>query len=389
MGNGSNGLARPFSLSGHLSKEKFKQIKEFSKDKQTPFLVLDLERIKGKYDELTKNFPQVKVYYAVKANPDQRVLSELAAKGSNFDIASRFELDLVLGLGVTPDRMSYGNTIKKAEDIRYAYEKGIRLFASDSPSDIEKLGENAPGSKVFFRLLVSNRGADWPLSKKFGTKKDQLLDLIEDANDQGLIPYGVSFHVGSQQRDPTQWDYPLEQCAQIFTEAKAKGIVLKMINLGGGLPATYLVPTPPVEAYSAAIFEALHKHFPAGLPELFTEPGRSLVADAGVIVSEVVLISRKAHRKWCYIDVGLFGGLIETLEEAIKYPIYCERPGKLTKMTLAGPTCDSTDVMYKKASLPEDIEEGDKVYLLTAGAYTITCSCNGFNGFPPLAVLYI
>ena len=142
MGNGSNGLTRPFSLYGHISKEKFKQIKEFSKDKQTPFLVLDLERIKGKYDELAKNFPKVKVYYAVKANPDQRVLSELAAKGSHFDIASRFELDLVLGLGVSPDRMSYGNTIKKAEDIRYAYDKGIRLFATDSPSDIEKLAEN-------------------------------------------------------------------------------------------------------------------------------------------------------------------------------------------------------------------------------------------------------
>ena len=389
MGNGSNGLARPFSLSGHITAEKFKQIKEFSKGKQTPFLVLDLERVKGKYDELTTHFPQVSVYYAVKANPDLRVLSALAAKGSYFDIASRHELDLVLGLGVSPDRMSYGNTIKKAEDIHYAFEKGIRLYSTDSRSDVQKLAENAPGSKAFFRLLVSNRGADWPLSKKFGTKKEHILELIYEAKDLGLVPYGISFHVGSQQRDPTQWDYPLEQCAQIFAEVKAKGIELKMVNLGGGLPASYLVPTPPIEEYSKAIFESLYRHFPAGLPELFTEPGRSLVADAGVIVSEVVLISRKAHRKWCYLDVGLCGGLFEALEESIKYPIYSERLGKLVKMTLAGPTCDSTDVMYKKASLPEDIAEGDKAYILTAGAYTVTNSFYWFNGFPPLAVCYL
>jgi ornithine decarboxylase len=371
-------------LYGHISRERFKKIKEFARGKETPFLVLDLERVSQKYDELTKNMPAAKVYFAVKANPDPGVLKALAAKGSNFDIASRYELDLLLSLGVSADRLSYGNTIKKAKDIRYAFEKGVRLYATDSRKDLEKLAENAKGSKVFVRLLVSNKGADWPLSKKFGTTKEHAVELLDQARDLGLVPYGVSFHVGSQQRDPTQWDYPLKECADIFAQAKAKGIELKMVNMGGGLPASYLVLTPSIEEYSKAIQESINRHFPQGIPELITEPGRSIVADSGVIVSEVVLVSKKGKRKWAYLDVGLCGGLFEALEESIKYPIYCEDEGKLTKMTLAGPTCDSMDVMYKKASLPEDLEEGDKVYILTTGAYTVTNSFYGFNGFPPL-----
>jgi ornithine decarboxylase len=389
MGNGSNGLTRPFSLYGHISKERFQKIKQFSRDKETPFLVLDLERVSQKYDELTKNLPDAKVYYAVKANPDPRVLGVLADKGSNFDIASRYELDQLLGLGISVDRLSFGNTIKKAEDIRYAYEKGVRLFATDSRKDIEKLAENAAGSKVFVRLLVSNKGADWPLSKKFGTTKEHAIELLDQARDLGLVPYGLSFHVGSQQRDPTQWDDPLEECAQVFSELKTRGIELRMVNMGGGLPASYLVPTPPIEEYAKAIHESIRRHFPAGIPELITEPGRSVVADSGVIVSDVVLVSRKGKRKWVYLDIGICGGLFEALGESIKYPIYTEDQGKLTKMTLAGPTCDSVDVMYKKASLPDDIEEGDKVYILTAGAYTISNSFYGFNGFPPLKVYHL
>jgi len=155
-------------FSEYLRPEEFKTIKKFSQDKKTPFLIINLNRVEEKYDELQHCMPFAKIYYAVKANPNNEVLKILIAKGACFDIATIYELDQILALGVSPQKISYGNTIKKEQDIAYAYKKGIRLFATDSESDLEKICRQAPGSKVFFRLLSDGSGADWPLSRKFG-----------------------------------------------------------------------------------------------------------------------------------------------------------------------------------------------------------------------------
>ena len=379
-----------FPLENYISKDKFERIKKFSEGKETPFLLIDLNVVKEKYLDLKKSLPFSKVYYAVKANPLPEVLSLLKELGSNFDVASIYELDLVLGLGVAPDRISYGNTIKKAQHIKYAYEKGVRVFASDSEEDLIKLSENAPGSKVFFRILTDNTNADWPLSKKFGAHLDLIFNLIVKCNGMGMKPYGVSFHVGSQQRDVGQWESALSKCSALFNLLEEeKGIKLKMINLGGGLPSHYNYPVNSTEEYSKEIERYLNDYFGDDLPEIFIEPGRSLVGDSGLIISEVVLISSKTKMdksRGVYLDIGKFGGLIETLDEAIKYPIYSEKTGSAREVILAGPTCDSMDILYEKYKylLPENLAVGDKIYIFTTGAYTQSYSSIGFNGFPPL-----
>ncbi|MDI9395702.1 MAG: type III PLP-dependent enzyme [Euryarchaeota archaeon] len=378
-----------FPLEDYLSKEEFNKIKKFSRDKETPFLIVDLQKIERGYDELVEHIPFAKIHYAVKANPMDKVVLALKEKGSNFDIATVYELDQLLRLGVEPERISYGNTIKKEKDIAYAYEKGVRLFVTDSESDLKKLARRAPGSRVFFRILTESDGADWPLSRKFGAHPDLIYKLILKAAKLGLEPYGLSFHVGSQQRDIGQWDNAISKCKYLFEAVAEKGIKLKMINLGGGFPAKYQYRAQELETYAREISRFLHEDFGEEFPEIIIEPGRSLVADAGIIVSEVVMISKKARfnqYKWVYLDIGKFGGLIETLDESIKYPIFCDKKGYAEEVILAGPTCDSVDILYEhhKYSFPHTMREGNRVYFFTTGAYTQSYSSICFNGFPPL-----
>jgi ornithine decarboxylase len=383
-----------FPLSDFTSEADFKRIKEFSKDKETPFLIVDLSKVEKMYDELVKNMPFVKIYYAMKANPLDEVISSLRDKGSSFDAASVYEIDQLLRLGVRPERISYGNTIKKEKDIAYAYQKGIRLFATDSENDLNKIARNAPGSRVFFRLLTESDGADWPLSRKFGAHPDMIYELILQASEMGLEPYGLSFHVGSQQRDIGQWDNALSKCKYLFEAVSLQGIQLKMINLGGGFPAKYMSPANELETYAHEILRFIKEDFGDNHPEIIIEPGRSLTADAGIIVTEVIMISKKAKMnqyKWVYLDIGKFGGLIETLDECIKYPVYSESKGYEEEVILAGPTCDSMDILYEnhKYAFPESLRENERLYIFTTGAYTQSYSSVAFNGLPALKAYVI
>ncbi len=381
-----------FPLENFMSSEKFERIKAFGKDKETPFLVLDLDVIKANYEALRTKLPYAKVYYAVKANPDDAVVSLLRDLGSNFDVATRYELDQLLRLGVGPDRLSFGNTIKKERDIAYFYEKGVRLFVTDSPSDLDKISRAAPGSKVFFRLLTEGLGADWPLSKKFGSHPDLARQLIKLSVRLGLEPYGISFHPGSQQRDVGAWSSAITTAGQLFRWAREEANVkLKMLNMGGGFPADYVEPTDTLQQYAEDISRFLDNNFKAEWPEeVIIEPGRSMAGNAGVIVAEVVNIAKKSvHERypWVFLDIGKFGGLIETLDEAIKYPIYFEGSGNAREIIVAGPTCDSMDILYEKwtYTMPDSARIGDRVYILTTGAYTQSYSSVYFNGFPPLS----
>jgi ornithine decarboxylase len=380
-----------FPLENFMTAEKFERIKAFGADKETPCLILDLDVIKQNYESLRTNLPYAKVYYAVKANPDDAVVSLLRDLGSNFDVATRYELDQLLALGIGPDRISFGNTIKKERDIAYFYEKGVRLFVTDSPSDLDKLSRAAPGSRVFFRLLTEGLGADWPLSKKFGSHPDLARQLIKLAVRLGLEPYGISFHPGSQQRDVGQWSTALTTAGQLFRWAREEANVkLKMINMGGGFPADYVEPTDSLAQYAEDITRFLDNNFKGEWPEeIIIEPGRSMAGNAGVIVAEIVNIAKKSvHERypWVFLDIGKFGGLIETLDEAIKYPIYFEAQGKAQEVIIAGPTCDSMDILYEKwtYTMPSGSKIGDRVYILTTGAYTQSYSSIYFNGFPPL-----
>ena len=380
----------------YYSPAEWEKIIAFSKTKETPFLIVLLDRIRQKFEDFRAGFPGAKIYYAVKANPDIEVLRLLRDLGSYFDIASIYELNRVLSLGVSPDRISFGNTIKKARHVREAYEKGVRLFASDSEADIRNLAREAPGSRVFFRILMDaiTSDADWPLSRKFGCQSRMLTDLVLLAADLGLDPYGVSFHVGSQQREISAWDAAIAHVSGLFDWLAEEHIHLKAMNMGGGFPADYLAKTNPLAVYAEEINRYLRSHFGDAIPAIYLEPGRGLVGEAGILVSEIILISKKSKpdlKRWVYTDVGIFNGLMETLGEAIKYPVYTEKSGECGDVILAGPTCDSMDIMYEhfKYQLPLSLEIGDRLCWLSTGAYTASYSSVEFNGFPPLKTHYL
>ncbi|MFZ3206781.1 MAG: type III PLP-dependent enzyme [Pseudomonas sp.] len=386
----------PIKVEDYYAPATFQRMKAFADQHETPFVVIDTATISKAYDDLRAGFEFAKVYYAVKANPAVEIIELLKEKGSNFDIASIYELDRVLGCGVGPERISYGNTIKKAKDIRYFYEKGVRMYATDSEADLRNIAKAAPGSKVYVRILTEgSTTADWPLSRKFGCQTDMAMDLLILARQLGLVPYGVSFHVGSQQRDIGVWDAAIAKVKVIFERLKEEdGIVLQMINMGGGFPANYITRTNSLETYAEEIIRFLKDDFGDDLPEIILEPGRSLISNAGILVSEVVLVARKSRtavERWVYVDVGKFSGLIETMDEAIKFPIWTEKKGEMEEVVIAGPTCDSADIMYEnyKYGLPLNLASGDRLYWLSTGAYTTSYSAVEFNGFPPLKAYYL
>ncbi len=355
-----------------------------------PCLVVDLEVVRDNYRTFARALPDTRVFYAVKANPAPEILAALAGLGSSFDCASVAEIDLVLAAGAGPERISFGNTIKKERDVAAAFARGVRLFAVDCVEEVDKIFRAAPGARVFCRILCDGAGAEWPLSRKFGCVPEMAIDVLEHAHRRGLDAYGVSFHVGSQQPNTEAWDGALASAAAIFRTLADRGIQLRMVNLGGGFPARYLKQVPAVQAYGTAIWNALGRHFGNRLPETIIEPGRGMVGDAGLIKAEVVLISKKARDeevRWVYLDIGKFGGLAETMDEAIRYPIRTAHDDDaMAPCVLAGPTCDSADVLYEKTpyALPVSLSIGDEVLIEGTGAYTSTYASVAFNGFAPL-----
>ncbi len=365
---------------------------------ETPFVVIDLDIVADRYDALHAALPEADIFYAIKANPAPQILDLLVARGSSFDVASIGEINMTLAAGADPLAISFGNTIKKERHIAEAFAKGVRLYAYDSEQELEKLTRSAPGATVFCRVLCDGAGADWPLSRKFGCEPDEATRLVVMAAEAGH-PVGVSFHVGSQQRDLMAWDRALDAVMGAAQALHERGQRLAVINLGGGFPGIYQEAMPAISRYGDAIRAALVSHFgdlyDGYLPQIIVEPGRYLVADAGVLQTEVVLVSRKHEldeRRWVFLDCGKFGGLAETMEEAIRYRLRTPHDGEADgPVAIAGPTCDSADVLYDKTDyrLPLALTHGDRVDVLSAGAYTTTYSAVSFNGFAPLKDYYI
>ncbi len=355
-----------------------------------PCLVVDLDVVRDNFTAFRRALPGSAIFYAIKANPAPEILRLLASMGSSFDAASVSEIEMALEAGATPDRISYGNTIKKERDIARAFELGVTMFAVDAKEEVTKVARAAPGARIFCRVLTDGEGAEWPLSRKFGCAPLMAVDVLRFGHDLGLEAHGVSFHVGSQQTDLNAWDRALADARRVFDSLAEAGIALKMVNMGGGFPTRYLKDIPAAEAYGQAIFDALSRHFGNRIPETIIEPGRGMVGNAGVIKAEVVLVSRKADNdnlRWVYLDIGKFGGLAETMDEAIRYPIRTARDwDRMEPCVLAGPTCDSADVLYEKTPypLPVSLTIGDEVLIEGTGAYTTTYASVAFNGFEPL-----
>ena len=361
----------------------------------TPCLVLDVDRVEDNFRALRDALPLARIYYAVKANPAPQVLERLVALSSAFDAASIEEVVLCLEAGAAPDSISFGNTIKKVSAIRRAHAAGVNTFAFDCREELDKLVRYAPGARVYCRILVENEGADWPLSRKFGATIDNARELMIEAGERGLDPYGLSFHVGSQQTTTRAYEVAIGKVAMLFTDLTEAGVNLRMINLGGGFPTRYRDDVPEIDQFGNAIMTAMTRHFGNNLPEMVIEPGRFIVGDAGLVQAEVVLVSRRDRNdpvRWVYLDIGRFGGLAETEGEAIKYQVTTPYDGTaIGPVAIAGPTCDGADIMYEKSNyrLPLALTSGDRVELLSTGAYVSTYASTRFNGFAPLAEYYL
>ncbi|QDH17343.1 type III PLP-dependent enzyme [Swingsia samuiensis] len=364
----------------------------------TPCLIVDLDVVEQHYHDLHKALPDGKIFYAIKANPAPAILKRLVSLGSCFDAASLQEVQMCLDAGADPKHISYGNTLKKPSAITEAYAKGINLFVFDSLEELEKIAQHAPGSRVFCRLAVENEGADWPLSRKFGTTTAHAHTLMLRAKELNLIPYGLSFHVGSQQTGIAAYQHAIRAVSTLFNDLCHEGIDLQMLNLGGGFPTHYREKIPPIYDFAKAIDDALTEYFPHKRPEIFLEPGRYMVGQAGTVSTEVILVSRRGGAetdpRWVYLDIGRFGGLAETEGEAIRYQFrtpHDQTGGSTSPCIVAGPSCDGIDILYEKnrVAFPDALKSGDRIEILATGAYVSTYCSVGFNGFPPLEEYYI
>ncbi|OXM64419.1 MULTISPECIES: type III PLP-dependent enzyme [Amycolatopsis] len=355
-------------------------------DVPTPCLVVDTDAVATRVRELLGEFPHARLCYAVKANPEPAVLRAVLGAGGGFDVASPAEIEACLAAGAEPAALSYGNTIKKPADIAFAWSRGVRDFTTDAEGDLAALAAHAPGASVSVRILVDGPASATPFGQKFGCEPGRAADLLVEADRLGLDAAGIAFHVGSQQPEPQAWEAGIAAAAKIFADCAARGVRLRRLNLGGGFGITYRQAVPSLAAYARTIRAAVAAYFPDE-PELLLEPGRAVVAEAGLIRTEVVLVSTRFGRRWVYLDIGRYNGLAETENEAIPYRLEpLDSHGERGPVVLAGPTCDGDDVLYQRTpyELPLSLRAGDRLDILDAGAYTASYSSVAFNGIPPL-----
>ncbi|WP_280233070.1 type III PLP-dependent enzyme [Nocardia cyriacigeorgica] len=360
---------------------------------ESPYLMLRPERVRENYRALDAALiragRRARIRFAVKACPVPEILRILDTEGAQFDVASVGEIALCLGLGIAAGQLYYGNPIKKATDIARAHTLGVRRFAFDTEDDLLRIAEHAPGAEVECRFLSAAPPSRTPFGTKFGCAPVEALRLLVRARDLGLVVAGPYFHVGSQQLDPQAWRIGIEQAARIVEALSDKDIAVSSVNIGGGLPVSYAEPAPGIDEIAAVTIGSAVRLLPE-TAELVVEPGRALVATAGVVHAEVMGVRIAPDgRRWVYLDIGRYNGLAETENEYIAYRFATERDGDpVDEAVLAGPTCDGDDVLYQRTRvlLPTTLRAGDRVRILDTGAYTASYSSVSFNGFAPLAV---
>ncbi|KJR42720.1 ornithine decarboxylase [Candidatus Magnetoovum chiemensis] len=345
---------------------------------ETPCLIIVSSKVKDKIALIGSGIRNCKLFYAVKANPSIEVLSLINEIGAGFEISSDGELAVLEKLAVSPDRIITSNPVKTVKFIEKASRYGITYYAYDSLAEIEKLSQIAPKSSVYVRLTTPNEGSEWPLSKKFGVELDDALNLLIKAKKADLNPCGITFHVGSQCNNIYNWNIAIDKAKLLFDKAKDAGLNLNLLNLGGGYPIKYTKDVLRIDNIESLINKLITEKFPDNI-NVHIEPGRAVIGDAGILVTSVTGKAKRADEDWLYIDAGVFNGLMESIG-GIKYSYVLEGDdySAIKQWTLAGPSCDSFDVIAANVPLHEP-KIGDLLLILSGGAYTISYASE-FNG---------
>jgi ornithine decarboxylase len=362
-------------------------------DMPTPYLVTDLDTVADRHAAFTAALPGVRAFYAMKCNPSPEILTVLAGRGAGFEIASLGELRMLQRQGVDPAGVLYSNPVKPPAHIAEAHAAGLWRYSFDSPNELTKIAEHAPGSAVYVRLCVDDRESVFPLSRKFGADPADALDLMMRAQRLGLRPYGITFHVGSQCGSPDAWRRAIGVAGELMSRLADEGIELGMLDLGGGFPARYVAEVPTIQAIADQINPALDD-LPYRPELIAAEPGRHLVAESAVMAAGVIGRERRGDENWLFADVGAYNGMMETLQTANgwHYPLWTSLADHAEvphlPFTVTGPSCDSSDTMFLNVLLPATIDVGDTLYIGSAGAYTLSYA-SAFNGFEPPTPLFV
>ena len=345
---------------------------------ERPFVILDTAIVREKARRFRAAMPRVRPHYAIKANPDPRVIEALRQEGVGCEIASSAELDLLLRLGVPAAELCYSNPMKSRQAIAHASAKGVEWFVIDSVDELRRIHEIKADARTYLRISTPNIGADWPLAGKFGAGAVETREIVATAAKLGADLAAVTFHVGSQCRNPENWRVGIERARGVFDAMLKAGLRPRLLDIGGGFPVRHVKPIPSIEVIGEVVNDALQAF--SEEVQVIAEPGRYLVSDAGYFVCRVVGTAMRGGKRWMHWDAGLFGGVLETTG-GLKYKIRSDRSGPDVPWHVAGPTCDSVDVVLRDEPLPSDLREGDFIYIRNGAAYTNAYACE-FNGFP-------
>jgi ornithine decarboxylase len=345
----------------------------------SPLLVVDCEQVRRQYRALQAALPGVDLHYALKPLPHAAVVSCLRDEGAFFDLATTGEVELVKAQGIAPSRCIHTHPIKRDSDIRDALRFGVTTFVADNPDEISKFVRYRKRTELLLRVSFRSPNAVVDLSRKFGCEPGAVLGLIEMARRMGVRVRGLSFHVGSQATDPAKYVEAVQACTNLMAEAVLAGLPsLDILDIGGGFPVAYNDAVMPIDEFCAPIRAALAK-LPSHV-RVIAEPGRFIAAPAAIAIASVMGRAKRDGRWWYYLDDGLYGSYSGQLFDHAKYPVSVLRTeGELFESVLAGPTCDSIDVIDDSIWLPE-LEVGDLVVGRMMGAYT-WASATDFNFF--------
>jgi len=345
--------------------------------------------LEKQYQRFRKALPEVTPYFAVKANSHPHVIKTFAKLGASFDVASAAEMKEVLRFGVSPTKIIFANTIKSPDDILFAKRRRVRLMTFDNEPELYKIAKIYPGARVLVRIKVANHGSVVELSLKFGADPEQAFFLLRKAKALGLVPVGVSFHVGSQSRNVENYLQALEITSEIFAESKRNALKLKIVDIGGGFPIQHFDNEIGIN------FERMASQIKAQMRSLFdkkvrfiAEPGRFLVGPAGILATQVIGRAFRNNKNYYYLNDGIYADFSGMIFDHCRYEFKTLRRGQKFLSALAGPTCDSFDTLSTNEEVPE-LYVGDVVYVKNIGAYSCASATANFNGFPPAKIILV